>query len=92
MPSFASLARDLLAQAEQLDALLEQHGVSSPSFENDTLEALPEEAQALRRRIVDSSHDVHQLARGARQSGLDIAFGVSLLPKTQIHHCCLVQC
>lgn len=78
MPSLASLAEELLAQARKIDGVLEQNGIQYPSFDHDTLEKLPEDAQKLRRELTDTSHKIRQLARGARLSGLDIAFSVSL--------------
>lgn len=78
MPSLVSIAEELLAQAKKIDALLEKSGTPYPSFDHDTLETLPDDAQKLRRELADTSHTIRQLARGARLSGLDIAFSVSL--------------
>jgi hypothetical protein len=76
MPSLTSLAEELLVQARVIDGLLEKNGLSPTSFDNDTLELLPEDAQRLRWDLLDTSHNFKQLVRGAKLSGLDIAFGV----------------
>ena len=76
MPSLVSLAEELLAQAKKLDEILEQNNIPSTSFDKDTFELLPHEAQELRWDLLDASHNFKQLVRGARLSGLDIAFGV----------------
>ena len=76
MPSLVSLAEKLLAQATRIDEILEQNNIPYPSFDTDTLESLPDDAQKLRWDLLDTSHDFRQLVRGARLSGLDIAFGV----------------
>jgi hypothetical protein len=76
MPSLVSLAEELLAQAKKIDAVLEQNNIPCTSFEEDTLESLPDDAQKLRWDLLDTSHNFRQLVRGARLSGLDIAFGV----------------
>ena len=78
MPSLVSLAEELLAQAKKIDEVLEQNGIQYPSFDRDTLETLPEDVQKLRGELCDTSHTIRQLVRGARLSGLDIAFAVSL--------------
>ena len=78
MSSLVSLAQELFAQAKEIEAVLERNGIQQPSFDHDTLEELPEDAQKLRRELADTSHTIRQLARGARLSGLDIAFNVSL--------------
>ena len=78
MPSLVSLAEELLAQAREIDGVLEKNGIPYPSFDHDTLERLPKEAQELRRELADTSHTIRQVTRGARLSGLDIAFNVSL--------------
>lgn len=87
MPSLVSLAEELLAQAKRIDGLLEQHNIPHPSFDKDTLELLPDVAQKLRWDLLDTSHTFTQLLRGARLSGLDIAFGVlfSHMPLSERH-------
>jgi hypothetical protein len=76
MPSLVSLAEELLAHAKKFDEILEQNNIPYPSFDKDTLESLPDDAQKLRWDLLDTSHNFRQLVRGARLSGLDIAFGV----------------
>ncbi|KAL9051499.1 MAG: hypothetical protein Q9162_005972 [Coniocarpon cinnabarinum] len=74
MPSLVLLAEELLTQARQFEEILEQNRIGCPSFDHDTLENLPDDAQELRKDICDTSHTIQQLARGARLSGLVIAF------------------
>jgi len=77
MPSLVALAEELLAQAKEFDEVLKQNNIPHPSFDKDTLESLPDNAQKLRWDLLDTSHNFRQLVRGARLSGLDVAFGVS---------------
>lgn len=89
MSSLVALAEELLAQAKEVEQLLEQNNLPPTSFDKDTLELLPDSAQKLRWDLLDTSHTITQLLRGARLSGLDIAFGV-LTPISQCireHHC-----
>ncbi|KAH8696561.1 hypothetical protein BGW36DRAFT_398082 [Talaromyces proteolyticus] len=74
MPSLVFLAEELLAQARRIEEALEQSKISHTSFEKDTLELLPDDIQMLRWDLVDTSHTFRQLLRGARLSGLDIAY------------------
>ena len=76
MPSLVSLAEKLLCQAKEIDKILEQNNLPYTSFDEDTLEPLPDDAQKIRWDLLDTSHDFRQLVRGARLSGLDIAFNV----------------
>lgn len=76
MPSLVSLAEELLAQAKVFEAILKENSIPHPSFHMDTLESLPDEAQKLRWSLLDNSHNFRQLVRGARLSGLDVAFNV----------------
>ena len=80
MASLVSLAEKVLAQAKEFDAILEQNNIPHTSFDKDTLESLPDDVQKLRWNLLDTSHDLRQLVRGARLSGLDIAFGVLSAP------------
>ncbi|ERF77162.1 hypothetical protein EPUS_08466 [Endocarpon pusillum Z07020] len=74
MPSLTSMAKSLLARAQEIDAELEARGIPYPSFDVDTLEKLPFEAQKKRWELVDASHEFRQLTRGAMLSAWDIAF------------------
>lgn len=74
MPTLTSLAEELLTQAKELDAMLEQNNIPPTSFDEDTLALLPLEAQGLRKDLMNASHDFKQLLRGASLSGLDISF------------------
>ncbi|KAH0524391.1 hypothetical protein TsFJ059_006914 [Trichoderma semiorbis] len=75
MSSLVALAEEVLAQAKEVEQLLEQNNLPPTSFDKDTLELLPDSAQKLRWDLLDTSHTITQLLRGARLSGLDIAFG-----------------
>ena len=82
MPSLTSLAEDSLALAKEVDESLKQNGIAYTDFGEDTLESLPENIQKLRWDLLDIAHDFRQLIRGARLSGLDVAFNVSpIFPK-----------
>ncbi|CRG88299.1 Sterigmatocystin 8-O-methyltransferase [Talaromyces islandicus] len=74
MSSLTALAEELLAQSKRIDEILEQNGIPHTSFEEDTLELLPDRAQKLRWDLLDTSHIFRQLIRGPRLSGLDIAY------------------
>ena len=76
MPSLTSLAEQMLAQAKVIDGFLEQKNIPYTSFDEDTLESLPEEIQKVRWDLLDTSHIFKQLVRGPAHSGLDIAFSV----------------
>lgn len=78
MPSLTSLAEELLAQAKQIDAYLETKQLPSPSFENDPLDELPGEMQALRYRIFNTSQQFTHLVRGPVMATSDICFSVSM--------------
>ncbi|KAL9106114.1 MAG: hypothetical protein Q9227_008814 [Pyrenula ochraceoflavens] len=74
MPSLTSFAETLLASAKEVDAELEACGIPFPSFDNDTLEQLPLEAQKKRWKLMDASNQFQQLTRGAALSTYDIAW------------------
>lgn len=76
MPSLVSLAEELLVHAKRLEESLGQNDIAHTSFEKDTLELLPDDAQKLRWDLLDLSHNFRQLIRGARLSGLDVAYSV----------------
>ena len=81
MPSLVALAEEQLALAKRLEATLEQNNIPPTSFERDTLELLPDDAQKLRWDLLDTSHELRQLLRGAKLSGYDICFSVFPLPQ-----------
>jgi hypothetical protein len=76
MPSLASVAEEILRNAKRIDEILEQNRLNSTSFDEDTLDKLPDSAQTLRWDLLNASHNFRQLVRGAAHSGLDIAFAV----------------
>lgn len=75
--SLTALAEAMLTRAKRIDAWLQDHGESSPSFDNDTLDALPEELQGERWALANSANDMKRLARGAETSMVDDALSVS---------------
>ncbi|KAI1275183.1 O-methyltransferase-domain-containing protein [Xylaria sp. FL0933] len=75
MPSLTSKAERILARAKKLDAYLEAQNIASPSFDDDTLDQLPDELQDERWALANEVHELKQLSRGAAQSTLDCAFG-----------------
>lgn len=85
MPSLVALAEEQLAQAKRLEAILEQNKIPNTSFDRDTLELLPDDAQKLRWDLLDASHEFRQLVRGARLSGLEISFSVLPAPDALSH-------
>lgn len=91
MPSLVLLAEQLLAQAKELEAVLDRSNIPGPSFEDDTLEQLPQEAQQLRWNLLNTSDVIRQLTRGARLTGLDISFSVRITRLT-IQFLSHIQC
>ncbi|KAI0509541.1 O-methyltransferase-domain-containing protein [Xylaria bambusicola] len=77
MPSLTSLAEGLLARAKKLDAYLEAHNIPYPSFDEDTLDQLPNELQDERWALGNDANELKQLSRGAAHATLDCALGWS---------------
>lgn len=77
MPSLTSMAESILAQAKKLDAYLEAQNLACPSFDDDTLDQLPDELQDERWAFANDVNELKQLSRGATQTTLDCAFSVS---------------
>ncbi|KAI0538357.1 O-methyltransferase-domain-containing protein [Xylaria digitata] len=73
MPSFTSLAETILARAKKLDAYLEAQNIAYPSFDDDTLDKLPDELQDERWALANDADKLKQLSRGAEQTTLDCA-------------------
>lgn len=59
--TLVQLAEDILAGAKAL----ESHLHSSPTFENDTIAALPSEHQHIRKSLIDATSEMNALVRGA---------------------------
>lgn len=80
MPTFTSLAEDLLARAKQLDAFLADNGIESPSFDKDTLADvdLPEELRSVRSALANGADELKKLAMGPVVFGTELAVGVRL--------------
>ncbi|KAL8785195.1 MAG: hypothetical protein Q9195_008728 [Heterodermia aff. obscurata] len=74
MPSLTSIAEAILARAKKLDAYLESNNIPYPSFDEDTLDRLPDELQEDRWALANSSHELKKLTRGAVMNTLDTIF------------------
>ncbi|RWA10853.1 hypothetical protein EKO27_g4273 [Xylaria grammica] len=74
MPSLTSVAERILARAKKLDAYLEAQNIAYPSFDDDTLDQLPNELQDERWALGNDTNELKQLSRGAAQTTLDCAF------------------
>ena len=72
------MAEAILAQAKKLDAYLESNNVSYPSFDDDTLDQLPDELQDDRWGLANSCNELKKLARGAAMGTMDTALNVRL--------------
>ncbi|KAI0433455.1 O-methyltransferase-domain-containing protein [Xylaria sp. FL1042] len=71
MPSLTSQAERILARTKKLDAYLEAQNIAYPSFDDDTLDQLPDELQDERWALANDANELKQLSRGAAQSTLD---------------------
>lgn len=76
MPSLTSVAEGILAQAKKLDAYLESNNIPYPSFDEDTLDKLPDKLQDDRWALANSSNELKKLARGAAMGTMDTALNV----------------
>ncbi|KAI0171950.1 O-methyltransferase-domain-containing protein [Hypoxylon sp. FL1284] len=74
MPSLTSMAEAILARAKKIDAYLESRNIAYPSFDQDTLDQLPDELQDKRWALSNDVDELKQLSRGPAQSTLDVAF------------------
>ncbi|ROV91351.1 hypothetical protein VMCG_09693 [Cytospora schulzeri] len=59
--TLVQLAEDILAGAKALESRLD----SSPTFQTDTIAALPSEHQHIRKSLIDDSSEMNALVRGA---------------------------
>ena len=74
------MAEAALAHAKRLDAYLESNNIPYPSFDEDTLEQLPDVLQDERWALANSSNELKKLARGAAMGTVDTALSVGGLP------------
>ena len=78
------MVEDLLTQAKQLDAFIEDNGLKSPSFDYDYLAdsptQLPEHLRAARNAMANGANDLKKLALGPVVYGADLYFGVCFSP------------
>ena len=72
------MAEAILAQAKKLDADLERHNIPFPSFDEDTLDQLPDELQDERWALANSSNGLKKLVRGATMGTLDTTLSVGV--------------
>ena len=70
------MAETILAQAKKLDAHLESNKIPYSSFEEDTLDQLPDELQDDRWALANSSNELKKLSRGAAMGTIDLALNV----------------
>ena len=73
------MAEAILAQAKKLDGYLETNQIPYPSFDEDTLDQLPDELQDDRWALANSTNELKKLARGAAMGTMDTAFSVGIL-------------
>ena len=76
MASLTSRAEAILAQAQKVDAYLEEKNIPYPSFEEDTLENLPLDLQGVRWSLANDTNDLKKLTRGAVMHTMDITMSV----------------
>lgn len=65
------MAERILARAKKLDAYLEAQNIAYPSFDDDTLDQLPNELQDERWALANDANELKQLSRGPAQTTLD---------------------
>ncbi|KAI1130877.1 O-methyltransferase-domain-containing protein [Nemania abortiva] len=73
MPSLTSMAEGILARAKKLDAYFEAQNIAHTSFDDDTLDKLPDGLQDERWALANDVNELKQLSRGAAQTTLDYA-------------------
>lgn len=71
------MAERILARAKKLDAYLEAQNIAYPSFDDDTLDQLPNELQDERWALANDANELKQLSRGPAQTTLDCSLNVS---------------
>ncbi|KAI0974688.1 O-methyltransferase-domain-containing protein [Xylaria arbuscula] len=73
MPPFTSMAERIVARAKKLDTYLETNNIAYTSFEDDTLDLLPDELQDERWALSNDVNELKQLSRGPAHTTLDLA-------------------
>ncbi|KAI4277153.1 MAG: hypothetical protein L6R38_005497 [Xanthoria sp. 2 TBL-2021] len=74
MGSFTSLAEEILVSARRLDEHLASNNLPSASFDQDTLVDLPNDVEAARDNLVNTTQTLKQLAQGGVGRAMEIAF------------------
>ncbi|KAK4692501.1 hypothetical protein P7C71_g4723, partial [Lecanoromycetidae sp. Uapishka_2] len=77
--SLTSIAKDILVQAERLDAYAHSSNLPPASFAQDVFADLPAELEETRRALVDSTQILKDLAQGPAGQAKDILFGVGMM-------------
>lgn len=77
MASFTEIAEGILANARRLDEFTASKGLTPSTFENHTLNDLPEEIEACRKDLVDATHTLKRLALGPVGQFMEMLFFVS---------------
>lgn len=85
MPSFTSLAEEILKNAKQLDEHLASQQRPSPSFDHDALVDLSPQLESTRDALIDSTHTLKQLAQGPTRATVEIMFSVWSTCSTPYH-------
>lgn len=80
MGSFTSLAEEILVSARRLDEHLASNNLPSASFDQDTLVDLPNDVEAARDNLVNTTQTLKQLAQGGVGRAMEIAFSVRYQP------------
>jgi hypothetical protein len=86
MPSLTSQAEAILAKAKKLDAYLEANNIPYASFDDDTLDQLPDQLQDERWSLANSTNELKKLVRGAAMGTMDTALSVGVLPVPRLVH------
>lgn len=76
MVSFTSLAEEILVSARQLDEHLASKDLAPSSFDQDTLVGLPNDIEAARDNVINTTQTLKQLALGPGGRAMEIAFTV----------------
>ncbi|KAL8772303.1 MAG: hypothetical protein Q9209_002515 [Squamulea sp. 1 TL-2023] len=74
MVSFTSLAEEILISARRLDEHLASNDLPSPTFDLDTLVDLPDDVEAARDNLINTTQTLKQLAQGGVGRTMEIAF------------------
>ena len=83
MPSFTSLAQEILAYAQRLDQYVVAEKLPSSSFDQDSISELPDHLETVRKDLINSTATLKQLAQGPVGAIAEKFLGVSREIKTR---------